>query len=163
MLLTAAKLLVVAWLPGALLFRLPFAARDRRAALPADERVFWQIVVSVALSISIVLALAALGRYSFERLLAADLGIAAALALAARFRLRLHAPAPTPASLVVVGLIALGAWRFFPPAEFVTGGKDPGAYVNEGILIAQRGTLVYDDPTVASVPPFARDLFFPSH
>lgn len=163
MLLTAAKLLVVAWLPGALIFRLPIAGRDRRAALPADERMFWQIVISVALSISIVLALAALGRYSFERLLAADLGIVAALALAARFRLRLHAPAPTPASLVVLGLIALGAWRFFPPAEFVTGGKDPGAYVNEGILIAQRGTLVYDDPTVASVPPFARDLFFPSH
>ena len=43
------------------------------------------------------------------------------------------------------------------------GGKDPGVYINEGIQIAQRGTFVYEDPVVASVPAFARDLFFPSH
>jgi len=32
------ELLVVAWLPGAVLFRLPIADRARRAALPAEER-----------------------------------------------------------------------------------------------------------------------------
>lgn len=163
MLLAAARLLVVAWLPGAVVFRLPVADRDRRAALPADERLFWQVVISVAISICVALALAALQRYSFTRLMAADAGIAAVLAAAARFRLRLRAAPPTAASLVVIGLIALGLWRFFPPSEYVTGGKDPGAYINEGILIAQRGALVYEDPVVRSVPPFARDLFFPSH
>ena len=35
--------------------------------------------------------------------------------------------------------------------------------MNEGIQIAQRGTFTYRDPVVASVPEFARDLFFPSH
>ena len=35
--------------------------------------------------------------------------------------------------------------------------------MNEGIQIAQRGALVFRDPVVSSVPPFARDLFFPSH
>jgi hypothetical protein len=163
MLTDAALLLVVAWLPGAVLFRLPVADRDRRAALPAEERLFWQVLLSAAVSIAVVMALAAAHRYSFPRLLVADAGIAAALAGAARFRLRLGAPRPQWSALVVVAIAALSVWRFFPPAEYIMGGKDPGTYVNEGILIAQRGTLVYRDPVVASVPPFARDLFFPSH
>ena len=57
----------------------------------------------------------------------------------------------------------LGLWRFFPSSEYIIGGKDPGTYMNEGIQIAQRGALVFRDPVVSSVPPFARDLFFPSH
>src|SRR5207244_3216770 len=53
------------------------------------------------------------------------------------------------------------AWRFFPPSEYVIGGKDPGVYLNSGIQIAQRGALVIHEPVVAAVPAFARDLFFP--
>ena len=162
MLAAAAKLLVVAWLPGAILFRLPIADRDRRAALAAEERLFWQVVLSLCLSLTVVMALAAVHRYSFSRLLAADLLVSIALALGARGRLRLDAPRPTASALVLVIVAALGCWRFFPPAEYVIGGKDPGTYVNEGILIAQRGTLVYRDPLVAEVPAPVRDLFFPS-
>ena len=76
------QLLIVGWLPGAVLFRLPVAERDRRAALPAEERAFWTLVLSIATSISLVLALAALHRYSFKRLLIAELLIAATLAAA---------------------------------------------------------------------------------
>ena len=47
------QLLVVGWLPGAVLFRLPLAERDRRAALPAEERAYWAVVLSVAMSISL--------------------------------------------------------------------------------------------------------------
>ena len=70
---------------------------------------------------------------------------------------------PSRTALVVTALIALSVSRFFPPAEYVIGGKDPGTYINEGILIAQRGTLVYPDPLIAAVPEPSRDLFFPSH
>ena len=59
--------------------------------------------------------------------------------------------------------MAYGLWTFFPPAEYVMGGKDPGTYMNEGVQIAQRGGLVIHDPTVAKVPEATRDLFFPSH
>ena len=159
----AASLLLIAWLPGALAFRLPFGSRERRAALAVEERGFWQVVISLALSHAVVLGLAAAGRYSFTRLLVADALLCAAFVAIARFRLRLGAAKPTAATLIVLALAALAASRFFPPSEYIIGGKDPGSYVNEGILIAQRGTLVYEDPTVASVPPFARDLFFPSH
>src|SRR5712671_6168123 len=94
------KLVVVLWLPGAVLFRLPVADRDRRAALPADERVYWTVVLSIASSLSLVLAMAALHRYSFTRLLIAELLIAAALAAWARLDLRLGPKARRPALTV---------------------------------------------------------------
>jgi hypothetical protein len=159
------KLLIVAWLPGAALFRLPWLERDRRAALDAEERLFWAVMLSLAVSLSTVLLLAAAHRYSFTRLLVVDLVVAAGASAAGRFRLRLGPAARGPrlTTIVPIALVAIGIWRFFPPSEYIIGGKDPGTYMNEGIVIAQRGTLVYDDPTVAAVPPFARDLFFPSH
>ena len=60
-------------------------------------------------------------------------------------------------------LSSWGSWLnfFVPPSEYIIGGKDPGVYMNEGIQIAQRGTLVIKDEVVRSVPPPFRDLFFP--
>ena len=163
--MTLIHLLIVAWLPGAVIFRLPIADRDRRARLDADERLFWAVVISASVSVSVVLALALLDRYTFERLLVADVGLALVAAAAGRFRLRLGANArwPGAGALLPLSLIVLGLWRFFPPSEYIIGGKDPGVYMNEGIQIAQRETLVVRDPVVSSVPPFARDLFFPSY
>src|SRR5437868_5846766 len=135
------SVLTVGWLPGAVLFRLPIADRDRRAALPAEERAYWAVLLSVAASLSLLLGLAALHRYSFKRLILADLMISAALAVTARFNLRLGPKARRPglAACIPLALALLGAWRFFPPSEYVIGGKDPGVYLNSGIQIAQRG------------------------
>jgi hypothetical protein len=162
---TLIKFLIIAWLPGAAIYRMPFGARDTRAALDVEERIFWAVIVSVAISLGIVLGLAAVQRYTFQRLLAADLAIAAAAVLISRGRLRLGAAAKGPrlATLLPILLIAIGVWRFFPPSEYIVGGKDPGIYLNAGVQIAQRGTIVYRDPDVTSVPPGSRDLFFPSH
>src|SRR5215472_5746594 len=134
-------LVVIGWLPGAALFRAPFLRRERRAALPAEERWYWAVVLSVALSVAIVLALAAVHRYSFGRLLAADLAVTALVAVGSRFDLRLGPAARRPGASVLVplALVVLAAWRFFPPSEYIIGGKDPGVYVSEGIQIAQRG------------------------
>jgi hypothetical protein len=157
-------LIAVAWLPGAVIFRLPWLARDRRAALAAEERAYWAVTISAAISLALVLTLAALHRYSFRRLLILDVGIAAALALAARFDLRLGPAARRPglAACIPIAIALLGVWRFFPSSEYIIGGKDPGVYVNAGVQIAQRGAIVVSDPVVAAVPPFARDLFFPA-
>ena len=165
MLIQLVEILIVAWLPGAVLYRLPWLERDRRAALDAEERVFWAVMLSVGVSLSVGLCLAALDRYSFQRLLIGDLGVAAVAAVASRLRLRFGAAARRPGITVLIplALVVLGLWRFFPPAEYVTGGKDPGTYMNEGIQIAQRGSLVTIDQTVAAVPEPLRDLFFPSH
>lgn len=164
-LIKCAALAVVGWLPGAAIFKLPRLDRDRRAGLDAEERAFWAVVLSLAVSLSVVLALAAFHRYTFFRLILADIVVAALCAGIARGRLRQGASARpvTWSAVVPVMLIALAVWRFFPSSEYIIGGKDPGTYMNEGIQIAQRGALVVRDPVIAAVPPFARDLFFPSH
>jgi hypothetical protein len=160
-----AELLLIGWLPGAMLFRVPFVERDRRASLDAEERAFWAVIISVAISLSLTLALAAAHRYSFKRLLIADALVIGGALLVSRFHVRLGPVArwPSATALVPLVLVLISAWRFFPPSEYVIGGKDPGVYLNEGIQIAQRGAIVVPDPVIASVPAFARDLFFPSH
>jgi hypothetical protein len=163
--LTAVGAVLIAWLPGALVFRLPVAARDRRAALPLEERAFWAIVLSIAWSLAVVLALAFLARYRFERLLLINAAVSALMALAFRSRLSFagRAAPVTWTALLPLLLVALGTWLFQPPAEYVMGGKDPGVYINEGIQIAQRGAIVIEDSTIAELPAQFRDLFFPSH
>lgn len=154
---------LVAYLPGALLFRLPVAHRDRRAALDAGERAFWHVTLSVAWSLGLVLLLAALDLYRFERLLALNAGLSIALIVFVRHRLAYGGSAarPGPTLLVPLVLVGVGTWQFFPPGEYVIGGKDPGVYFNEGIQIAQRGSLVIADRTIAAVPVADRAQFFP--
>ncbi len=153
---------IIGYLPGAAIIRLPCLDRDRRAELDAEERAFWSAVLSLAVSVSVVLGLAAVHRYTFRRLILADIVAAALCAVMARGRLRLGAAARrvTWTAIVPVVLVGLAVWRFFPPAEYIIGGKDPGVYVNEGVQIAQRGALIFRDPVVTAVPLFTRGLFF---
>jgi hypothetical protein len=164
-LLTLLSIALVAYVPGALLYRLPILDPRSRAALPAEERLFWHVLLSASLSCAVVLALAAAGSYRIERLLVVNGGLCGAMLIGLRGRLRFGVPAarPTPASLLPVALAAGALWLYGPPSEYVMGGKDPGAYVNEGIQIAQRGTLVVRDQVVASLPEAFRDLFIPPH
>ena len=159
----ALSILLVTWAPGAAIFRLPVAEPERRAGLPAEERLFWSVTIGIAVSLSIVLALAAVHRYSFTRLLIADALVTLAAVGVAAWRTPLRPPraAPGLAALVPIALAAAALWRFGPPSEYVIGGKDPGVYVNAGVQIAQRGTLAYHDSVVAGVPAEARDLFVP--
>ena len=53
---TAIASVLVAYLPGALAYRVPFAGRSLRAALPAEERLFWAVVLSVSWSLATVMA-----------------------------------------------------------------------------------------------------------
>ncbi len=156
-------LLLLLYVPGAILLRLPTAGRPARAALPADERGFWAVTLSLVVSSALGLLLAAAGLYSFPRLLVAVAAICLGAVAWSRRDLRLPRGAPrmNPWALAPAGLLVLGAWLFTPPGELVLGGKDPGVYVNEGIQIAQRGSLVIGDPIVAAVPAEVRDLFFP--
>ena len=162
MLASGAAAILIAYLPGALVFRLPVAGRDRRAALAAEERVFWHVVISLAWSLVVVLGLAAINRYQFGVLL--GINAVASIAMAATGRRGLayggHAPRVSWTALIPIGLILIGLWRFFPPSEYIIGGRDPGVYVSEGIQMAQRGSIVIRDDAVAEVPAESRDLFF---
>jgi 4-amino-4-deoxy-L-arabinose transferase-like glycosyltransferase len=162
--LQLAFLLVVAWLPGAVIFRVPLLDRERRAALDPAERLFWSIILSLAISLSVVLVLASVHRYTFPRLLVANGIVSLAGIVVCRRRLRLEPTLHFSSSVIVmIALTLFCAHRFTPPAEYVIGGKDPGVYVNEGIQIAQRGALVVQDPVISALPNFARELFIPQH
>ena len=159
------QILLVAWVPGALLLRLPGRTRAYRAQLPADERLFWSVLLSAVWSTCLVLLLSAFDRYSFDRLLAINVVTTVLALVVARHRVRLPRPVtrPTPAALVPALVIALGCWLYFPPSEYIIGGKDPGTYINEGVQIAQRGQTVIRDGLIAEIPSPFRDLFFPAH
>ena len=157
--------LLVAYLPGALVFRLPLGQRETRARLAAEERAFWALVLSVTWSIAVVMSLAALGVYTFDRLLWIN-GIACLVPMAvwrAGLLYRRTSARITPAALLPVAIAVCSAWFYFPAAEYVIGGKDPGTYINEGATIARRGTLDIRDTDVAGVPKTFRDLFFPPY
>ena len=161
---TALSALLVVYVPGAVVFRLPIAQRERRASLLPEERLFWSIVLSLALSSVVGFCLAAAGWYRFERLLLVNAVLSAVFIAATRTKLRLPSAAPPGwSAALAAGLTALAAAIIFsvPPAEYVMGGKDPGTYFNEGIQIAQRGTLTITDPLVAAMPPELRDLYMP--
>ena len=160
----ALSILLIAYVPGALTLRLPVGRRALRAALPAEERLFWSVAISVALSSIVALGLAAGGAYRFDRLLWIEGGLSLALALVGRRHLVWRAEAPRPGwtALLPGALVLVGLALFFSvrPAEWIIGGRDPGIYMNEGIQISQRGSLVVTDRTVAAVPTEFQRLFF---
>jgi len=174
MLRTALVVLLLAYLPGALIFRFPLLDRARRAALAAEERLFWAVVLSVALSSLVAFSLAVAGSYALERVLWLNGAVCLGIALGCRGRLWLgthgdarsresgETSAVTRAAAAPLALAALAAALFFfvPPSEYVNGGRDPGVYFNSGIQIAQRGAVVIDDPLVRAIPPEHRELFF---
>ncbi len=163
MLSTTLSILLVAYLPGAVLFRLPIARRELRGGLSAEERVFWSVVLSVATTSVVGMSLAAAGWYRFDRLLWVNGALIVLLIAASRGQLRLPAgAAPGRTTVLPVGLaaVALAMFLYVPPSEYVIGGRDPGSYLIEGVQIAQRGSLTIQDPLVASVPAEFRDLFF---
>ena len=163
--LTVASLILIAYLPGAIVFRLPVGDRAKRAALPADERVFWSVIISVVVTTTMAFLLAAMSVYSLIALVWGNAALAGLFAAASLGNLRLGPAARKPdwTVLLPLALIAVGVWMYFaaPAAEYVLGGRDPGVYVNQGIQIAQRRSLATIDRVAAAVPSSTRDLFFP--
>src|SRR6187549_2539600 len=128
--LQLAALLIVAWLPGAALYSAPVIDRARRESLDADERLFWQVILSTSSALIIALLLASTGRYRFESVVAGQLVLALLPILFWRRRLKFTAaPRPSLSAAIPLVLIALCTMRFFPGAEYIIAGKDPGTYV----------------------------------
>src|SRR5689334_17242204 len=96
MLRTLLEFVLVAWLPGALLFRLPLLDPRGRAALPAEERALWAVVLSSGLSVMLTIALAVFGWYRFDRLLLIEGLLCVAILIACRGSLRWEPPAARP-------------------------------------------------------------------
>jgi hypothetical protein len=159
---------VPAALAGIVLFLLPgltvlaLLRSEDREALAWDESLFLAVGLSVSASAWTALVLAELGRF---HMVTAALVLAAvcAVALGAR-RGRLGWPRPWPRTLreaappLAVLALALAFQAY--PSEYVMGGRDPGVYVAAMGTIGRTGAIAWTDPTVLSIPPEDRELFF---
>src|SRR6188768_3798274 len=102
MLRAGIALILLGYLPGALIFRWPALDRERRAGIEAGERAFWHVMISVAWTLGVAFALAALDQYRFDRLIAANAVLCAAIMAAGRTRLGYHGGAARPTWTVIL-------------------------------------------------------------
>jgi hypothetical protein len=138
---------------------------EGKARLRLLEQIYLVVAGSIAISGSVSLLLAELGRFSPSRtalVVAAASAVALGAVAVSGRRLSLR-PGPTSRSEILVGaaILVFAAAVYFPPFEHVLGGRDPGVYVNAGFHLARDGRLIYTDPVVAGIPEDARPLFFP--
>jgi hypothetical protein len=159
---------VPAALAGLVLFLVPgltvlalLRSADREA-LSWDESLLLAVGLSVCATAWTGLVLAELGRFHLvTAALVEAAGSAAALALrrgrAGWPRLWPRSAREAAPPLVVLALaLALQAY----PSEYVMGGRDPGVYVAAMGTIGRTGHVAWTDPTVLSIPPEDRELFF---
>jgi hypothetical protein len=155
-----AATLALFFAPG-LLFVTALAGARKRVELTLGEQAYLVLAASLLVSGWAGLVLAELGVFTPGRLAVSVAGATLLAAVAARKRLQ-FAPGRLPLSevLALAGLVGFALLVYFPPFEYVLGGKDPGVYVNAGFHLAREGNLTWSDPLVRDLPPEARGLFF---
>lgn len=161
---TAATLvtIVVFFAPGALLVSV-LTGRDK-VALSLGEQLYLTIASSLLISGWVGITLAELGRFSPANVAVVVAFLVAVAAIA--FRKHLSFTMGTVGAkewreLGVAGvLVAFTMVAYFPPYEYILGGRDPGIYVNTGFHLARDGNLMFTDPVIASIPEEDWPLFF---
>ena len=157
------ELVIVGWLPGAAIFRLPLLDRDRRAGSRGGARVLGRRPQRR----HVARARARAGRapsLSFKRLLIADALLALALAVAARGAC---VSPPGSAARRRRALIPLALRPARPRGGSLrrrntsSAARIPASTSTRASRSRSAAHSCYRDPVVAAVPPFARDLFFP--
>ena len=117
---------------------------------------FITVLVSVTVSGFIGLALAQAGVYSlFNMLLSIVLLLAFFVALSPE-RLKRGFLLPRTGKIrlthiFIVLILITSATLFSKPFEWILGGRDPGVYVNAGVMIARTGSLVFHDRFLAEM------------
>lgn len=155
--------LILFFAPGLLLVAALNASKTK-LQLTFGEQLYLVIAGSLLVSGWAGLLLAELGRFSAVRVAMVVGGLVLVVlvgALLTRKHLSLRPGALGWDELaVLVCLIGFGVTVYFPPFEYILGGRDPGVYVNTGFHLAREGNLTYVDPVVLSVPEEERSLFF---
>ncbi|GMR22311.1 MAG: hypothetical protein BMS9Abin37_0651 [Acidobacteriota bacterium] len=145
--------------PGVLLVS-ALSGRDK-IALSLGEKLYLTVASSVLLSGWVGLTLAEIGRFSPARV-AAAVAILVAVAALTLFKQLSFASGSRGwrELLVATALLAFTLVAYYPPYEYILGGRDPGIYVNTGFHLAREGNLTFTDPVIASIPEEDWALFF---
>jgi len=150
---------VLFFAPGVLL--VAALGGSKRIALSLGEQLYLVVAGSLLLSGWMGLLLAELGLFSSLNTAALVGGLVLIGALLVRRHLSLRpGPLGWDELAVIVCLVGFAITVYFPPFEYVLGGRDPGVYVNAGFHLAREGNLSYVDPVVLSIPAEERGLFF---
>ncbi len=110
--------------------------------------------------------LAELGLFGFWRVSICVVVIASAGAILFRRRIRRFLPRVNRRLewrewIPIGGLLLLAAVILFPGFEYLDGGRDPGVYINTGIILARTRGLLLEDIVAQAVLPEATPLLFP--
>lgn len=146
----APGLVLTAWLSSAV-----------RGKLTGGERIYLIVAGSLLVSGWVGLLLAELGRFSPARVATIVFILTAVGAVALRRRLSLRGSWEGPELIAAGLLVAFAVVNYFPPFDYVLGGRDPGVYVNIGFHLSRDGQLLYEDDVVKSMPEDSWPLFFP--
>lgn len=159
-LLTVLATLGVFFVPGLVLVAV--LSGGNKVRLYLTEQLYLTIGGSLLVSGWVSLTLAEIGVFSPARTALVVSFLAAVAAVFARKRLSLRPGPVTARELLVSGaILAFALVVYFPPFEYILGGRDPGIYVNAGFQIAREGKIVVTDPIVTNIPSEARPLFYP--
>lgn len=150
---------ILFFVPGTLIVAL--LNGEDRVRLSFGEQLYLTIAGSFLVSGWVALALTEVSRYT-------PLNAAGAVAILAlvgwaltRRRLRFAFGAWDAREIAVVAaLLGFTLVAYFPPFEYILGGRDPGIYVNTGFHVAREGNLKHQDPLIGTIPKDDRALFF---
>jgi len=145
--------------PGALLVS-ALAGRDK-LALSLGEQLYLTVASSILLSGWVALTFAEIGRFSPANVATVVGILVACCALTLRKHLSFNPGSRDWGELAVASaLVAFTLVAYYPPYEYILGGRDPGIYVNTGFHLAREGNLTFTDPVIASIPEEDWALFF---
>lgn len=151
---------IIFFLPGYILFNI--LTKERMEKLDI-ETLFLQILGSILTSGWMGLTLAEIGHFSLFNLVASLLIICGLLGwkYKIKFNLKLFTkPRLERGSLVLIIILLVAVGLFFPPYQWILGGRDPGVYVNTGVNIAKTGSIIIHDKLLADIDESARGDFY---
>ena len=61
---------------------------------------------------------------------------------------------------LAISVLIFTLFTYYPPFDYILGGRDPGVYVNTGFHLANNGSLTSTDSVIASIPKEDLALFF---
>ena len=137
------------------------AFTGQRIRLTLVEQVFLSVAGSLVISGWVALVLAELGHFTPERVALVVVAGVVVVGILFRNRLACEVGDFNLVEIAIAGsVLGFALVVYFPPFEYILGGKDPGIYVNSGFHIASQGDILYVDRLVENLPPEYRDLFF---
>ena len=158
-LIASVGLLVALLVPGFLVFRC--FGREEAARMSRGELVFACLAAGFYLASWVGILLVEIGRFTPVWMCGSLAASGLLLWLCAR-----------PASIPITPDAKHGGWLsglplllllallpLYRPFEYILGGRDPGVYVNAGIMVSRTGGIPFKDPLIDELPAEVRGLF----